>query len=112
MLIKQKLINHSFWIIMFLRIILKYKEAMIRRVVRLAEAPQGVPLRIVEILGGHGIRRRLLALGFHVEDIIEKNSNALFGGPILVKNVATDTSVALGRGIAQKILVEILDGQN
>lgn len=84
---------------------------MAGRVVRLTEAPQGVPLRIRDILGGHGFRRRLIALGFHLGDLIERDSNALFGGPILVKNLSTEISVALGRGVAQKIMVEILNGQ-
>lgn len=84
---------------------------MAGRVVRLTEAPQGVPLRIRDILGGQGVRRRLIALGFHPGDLIERDSNALFGGPILVKNLSTEISVALGRGVAQKIMVEILNGQ-
>jgi Fe2+ transport system protein FeoA len=52
-----------------------------------------------------------MALGFHPGDLIERNSDALFGGPVLVKNLTAESSVALGRGIAQKIIVEILDGQ-
>jgi len=84
---------------------------MAGRMVRLTEAPQGTPLRIIDVLGGHGVRRRLMALGFHPGDLIERNSDALFGGPVLVKNLTAGSSVALGRGIAQKIIVEILDGQ-
>ncbi|MCX7975139.1 MAG: FeoA domain-containing protein [Candidatus Aminicenantes bacterium] len=84
---------------------------MTQRVVRLVEAPQGVPLRIIDLVGGPGVRRRLLNLGFHPGDLIERNSNALFGGPVLVKNLTTGTNVALGLGIAQKILVEIVDDQ-
>jgi len=84
---------------------------MAGRMVRLTEAPQGVPLRLIDVLGGHGVRRRLMALGFHQGDLIERNSDALLGGPVLVKNLTAGSSVALGRGIAQKIIVEILDGQ-
>ncbi len=84
---------------------------MADKVVRLSEAPPGKPLRIVDILGGHGVRRRLLALGFHKGDLVERNSGAIFGGPFLVKSLSSDTTVALGRGIAHKILVEVLDGQ-
>ncbi len=85
---------------------------MAGQLIRLIEAPQGRPLRIVNIIGGHGIRRRLRALGFHPGDLIERNSDALFGGPILVKNLSTEVSVAVGRGIAQKIMVEVVDGQS
>jgi Fe2+ transport system protein FeoA len=77
--------------------------------ITLAEAPRDKPLRIVEFSGGHGVRRRLMALGFHKQDIIELDSRSIFGGPLLVKDLTSETSVALGRGIAQKILVEIVD---
>jgi Fe2+ transport system protein FeoA len=75
----------------------------------LIQAPHDTPLRIVDILGGHGVRRRLFALGFHKNDLIELDSQSLFRGPILVRNLTLDTSVALGRGVAQKIVVEIVD---
>lgn len=75
----------------------------------LVQAPNDTPLRIVDILGGHGVRRRLFALGFHKNDLIELDSQSIFRGPILVRNLTLDTSVALGRGVAQKIMVEIVD---
>jgi len=65
-------------------------------------------LRIVGIHGGHGIRRRLLAMGFHRGDTIELDSMGIFRGPVLVRNLTSDTSVALGRGIAERIIVEII----
>ena len=77
----------------------------------LVEAPRDTLLRIKAILGGEGIRRRLICLGFHIHDLIELDSEAIFKGPVLVKNLTADTTVALGRGIAQKILVEIPDEQ-
>jgi len=72
----------------------------------LLEVPQGQTFRIVEIKGGAGLHRRLLALGFHRGDLISLNGEAIMRGPVLVRNLTTDTKVALGRGIAQKILVE------
>lgn len=77
--------------------------------ISLAQAPHDTPLKIVAILGGHGIRRRLFALGFHKSDLIELDSQSIFRGPILVRNLTLDTSVALGRGIAQRVMVEIVD---
>ncbi len=74
----------------------------------LLQAPKGKPLKIVAILGGEGVRRRLFALGFHKDDLVEVNAQGILRGPILVKNLSADTSVALGRGIAQKIMVEIV----
>jgi Fe2+ transport system protein FeoA len=78
-------------------------------VISLIQAPPDTPLKIVDILGGHGVRRRLMAMGFHKNAIVELDSQAIFRGPVLVKNLTSDTSVALGRGVAQKIMVEIIE---
>lgn len=75
----------------------------------LAQAPSGVPLRVVSIDGGYGVRQRLFSLGLHIEDTIELQSQAILRGPVLVRNLASDTCIALGRGVAQKIVVERLD---
>ena len=72
----------------------------------LSQAPNNKPLRIVEITGGYGMRRRLLSLGLHKNDIIELDSKSILGGPLLITDITSDTSVALGRGIAHKIMVE------
>lgn len=77
--------------------------------ISLMEAPTDKSLKIVEVQGGHGMRRRLLSLGFHRNDIIELDSRGILKGPLLVRNLTSDTSVAIGRGIAQKIMVEIVD---
>ena len=84
----------------------KTKEAM-----TLIEAPRDTLLAIRAVLGGEGIRRRLFCLAFHVHDLVEVDSEAILKGPILVRNLTNDTTVALGRGIAQKILVEVQDEQ-
>jgi len=76
----------------------------------LLEAPEGEILKIVEIRGGQGLHRRLLSLGFHPGDLVTLENEALMNGPVLVKNLTTDTRVALGRGIAQKITVEVATG--
>ena len=77
--------------------------------ISLLKAPRDVQLKIVDFEGGHGVRRRLLSLGFHKNDIIELDSKSILGGPILVRDLTSDTSVALGRGIAKKIMVEIVE---
>lgn len=77
--------------------------------INLTQAPYDKQLRIVDVQGGHGVRRQLLSLGFHKNHMIEMDSRSILKGPVLVKNLTTDTSVALGRGIAQKILVEVVD---
>jgi Fe2+ transport system protein FeoA len=76
--------------------------------INLTQAPYDKQLRIVDIQGGHGVRRRLLSMGFHKNHIIELDSRSILKGPTLVRDLTSDTSVALGRGIAQKIVVEII----
>jgi len=75
----------------------------------LMKAPNDKQLRIVGFSGGHELRRKLLSLGLHKNDIIELDTRSIFKGPILIKDLTTDTSLALGRGIAQKIMVEIIE---
>jgi len=76
--------------------------------ISLVDAPYNKRLRIVNICGGHGIHRRLLSLGFHKNDIIELDTSGIFKGPILIRGITSNTSVALGRGVAGKIMVEIV----
>jgi Fe2+ transport system protein FeoA len=74
----------------------------------LFEAPHNTPLRIVGLAGGENVRRRLMTLGFHKDDIVELDGRAILRGPLLVRNCTSDTTIALGRGVAQKVLVELL----
>ena len=74
----------------------------------LTKAPRDTPLRIVDFSGGQSIHSRLMALGLHKNDIVEMDSKSILGGPILIKDLTSDTSVAVGRGIARSIMVEIV----
>ncbi len=76
----------------------------------LLEAPPGRRLRIAGIAGGETVRRRLLAIGFHRGDVVELDALAIMNGPLLVHNVSCGSRVALGRGVARKIMVEVVDG--
>jgi Fe2+ transport system protein FeoA len=75
----------------------------------LFSAPQAARLRIIAIEGGHGIRRRLMSMGLHKNDLVEIDSRSILGGPVLIRNLSSDTSVAVGRGIAHNIMVEVVD---
>jgi Fe2+ transport system protein FeoA len=77
--------------------------------ISLLNAPYDKKLRIVGILGGHGIRRRLLSLGFCKNHIIALDSKSIFRGPVLIRDMNNETSVALGRGIAKNIMVEVVE---
>jgi Fe2+ transport system protein FeoA len=72
----------------------------------LLDAPANAPLRVVALLGGEGFCRRLLSLGFHRGDVVRLDSRAPFRGPLLVMNMTSGCQVALGRGVARKIIVE------
>jgi len=76
--------------------------------IRLTDAPIDKQLIIVNIEGGNTIHRKLLSLGFHKDDIIVLDSRSILRGPVLIRGLTSDTSVALGRGIARNILVEIV----
>jgi len=71
----------------------------------------GTPLKILDIVGGETVHRRLMALGFHKGALVELLSLAIMRGPILIRHLASDTQTALGRGVAGKILVEVADDE-
>jgi len=69
----------------------------------LAILPQGSSGRVVRIIGGRGIIRRLVEIGFTPGENV-KILHSDFSGPILVS--VKGSRVALGRGIAMKIIVD------
>lgn len=64
----------------------------------------GDTVRVVEIQGGWGFRQRLFQLGIHEGDTLVVKRSGILGGPILVE--VHGTEIALGRGMAKRILVE------
>lgn len=70
-------------------------------VLTLDEVPVGVKVKVISILGGHGIANRLMQMGLTPGTIIEVVNNI---GPIIVK--VRGTTIALGRGMARKVIVE------
>jgi ferrous iron transport protein A len=61
-------------------------------------------VRVMDIQGGWGVRRRLGQLGIHPGDVITVVRYGAFQGPILIQ--VHGSQVALGRGIASRILVK------
>jgi len=78
----------------------------------LAVLPLGGRGKITRICGGRGLVRRLSDMGF-VMDVEVKivyshaSHNPGRGGPLVVE--VKDSRVALGRGVAMKIMVQELD---
>lgn len=58
---------------------------------------------VVDVRGGHGIRRRAAELGLIPGAEIEVCSDAASAGPVIVR--VLDSRIALGRGMAPRILV-------
>lgn len=64
----------------------------------------GMVGRVVAIQGGRGLVMRLYQMGFTPSTVVRVISNN--AGPVIVE--VRNTTVALGRGMASKILVEPL----
>jgi len=79
---------------------------------KLADASPGEKLKIIDVAGGRGVRSRLLQMGLHSGDTVKVLSRGPFGGPVFIENLSTGAKLAVGRGIAFKIIVESINGQN
>ena len=71
----------------------------------LVEMKTGQTGTMVGVLGGHGLVQRLDALGIRPGKKVTKISSTLFHGPITLK--VDSTQVAVGFGMARKIIVEV-----
>ncbi len=76
-------------------------------VVSLVEMRTGQRGEIVQILGGRGVVRKLWVLGVVPGKKVEKVSSLLGSGPVVIR--LGQQEIALGRGVAQKILVKVDD---
>ena len=71
----------------------------------LAKMRTGQTGTVVGVLGGHGLIQRLDALGIRPGKKVTKLSSALFRGPVILK--VDNAQVAVGFGMARKIIVEV-----
>lgn len=74
------------------------------RTVHLAEIPTNCSAQVVGIEAGRRATQRLSGLGITPGTVIKRLSSAPFHGPIQV--AVRGTRLALGRGLAAKILVK------
>lgn len=70
--------------------------------VELARMPPGSKARIVAVYGGPGLQRRLMEMGLVPGSLVEVVNNNR--GPIIVR--VRGVLIAIGRGMASRILVE------
>lgn len=76
----------------------------------LAQAATGIRVRIVGRNRGPRHEANLAGLGIHVGDEVVVVRAAPFDGPLLVEVPSSGVRVALGRGMASGLLVELADG--
>ncbi len=75
------------------------------KLVTLRQMQSGQSGKVVQIQGGFGLVNRLSALGIRPGKRITKVSSMLMRGPVTIQ--AGNTQVALGFGMANKIIVEL-----
>ena len=77
---------------------------------RLMDVNNGQWVRVTDIHGGQELELKLRQLGVLPGDQARVMRHAPFGGPIMIE--VNGRSIALGRGIAKKILVEVEHERN
>ncbi len=76
-----------------------------KRQLALTQMLAGQTGTLVAVLGGHGLIRRLEAMGLRPGKKVTKISSTFLRGPVTFK--VDHTQVAVGFGLAQKIVVEV-----
>jgi ferrous iron transport protein A len=69
--------------------------------------PEGTLIRILEVPVAHHLRRSLSQLGIQIGEVVHVRRHVPYGGPVLIEH--SGTQVALGRSLAKRIRVELVD---
>ena len=75
------------------------------KLVTLRQLQSGQSGRVAQVQGGHGLINRLNALGIRPNKRITKVSSMLMRGPVTIQ--LDNTKIAIGFGMANKIIVEL-----
>lgn len=67
----------------------------------------GQKAKILRLEGGHGFQRKLRTLGVREGKIVKLIAGHPLGGPLVVE-VERRQTVTIGRGMAHRIIVEVL----
>jgi len=70
----------------------------------LAELESGKKAIVKYISGGHGLQRKLQAMGIQAGSELVKVSDHFFKGPVIIR--VYNSQIALGYGMACKIVIE------
>jgi ferrous iron transport protein A len=76
-----------------------------RSVKTLLQISSGTSVRVIDFAGGINLRSKLTQYGIYPGDHLRLLRRAPLGGPLLVE--CNEREIALGRGVADKIFVEI-----
>jgi len=71
----------------------------------LLQISPGDSVRVIDFDGGINLRSKLTQYGIYPGDCLHLLRKAPLGGPLLV--ACNDREIALGRGVAEKIIVEL-----
>ncbi len=82
------------------------EDAVMMRSIPLAMAEVGEKISIQFVAGGRGLQQRLVSMGLNVGSEIEVIGKGAFG-PVLI--TTGDTRLAIGAGMAEKIMVSPLN---
>ena len=74
-------------------------------IISAAEMRPGQTGIVVDLSGGHGMTRRMQAMGVRPGVLVTKLSSQPFRGPVSLQVGATQ--VAVGYGLARRIMVEV-----
>jgi len=77
------------------------------RQITVAQMAAGEEGRVIQLTRGHGLARRLEAMGIRPGKLIIKVSSAFMRGPVTIK--VDRAQIAIGFGVSGKILVEVED---
>jgi len=80
------------------------------KIVTLRQMQSGQSGKVVQIQGGYGLVNRLNAMGIRPGKRITKVSSMLMRGPVTIQS--GNTQLALGFGMANKIIVELEGSQD
>ena len=71
----------------------------------LTDLDEGESGKVVEIAGGRGVYQKLDAMRITIGVRVKKMSSLMLRGPVVI--VVGNTQVAIGRGMANKVMVEV-----
>lgn len=72
--------------------------------VSLVQLKAGHKAKVLDILGGRSLENKLMSMGIYKDKEISKLSHIGLKGPVVIK--VSRSILALGHGIAEKIIVE------